>query len=78
MEDPKTTEEWQETVDIAEACLLIHSAQLYGLVIGGPQVNADRCAQILELGKARKILPREAAAERFTAAWQLNSTVPPS
>lgn len=73
MKEPRTSEEWQEAVDIASACLLIHSAQLYGLVIGGPNVNADRCAQILELGKARKIYPREGAAERFVAAWQESS-----
>lgn len=73
MREPKTTEEWQEAVDIAHACLLLDAARQYGLVIGGPEVNADRCAQILELGKARKIYPREGSAERFVAAWQAQS-----
>jgi hypothetical protein len=70
MQDPKTTDEWQDAVDIAYACLHIHSARLYGLIHGGPRVNADRCAQVLELGKARKIFPRDGAIERFVAAWQ--------
>jgi len=70
MQNPKTTDEWQEAVDIAHACLQIYSARLYGLIHGGPQVNADRCAQIIELGKARKIFPRDGSVERFITVWQ--------
>lgn len=31
----------------AHALLLIESARLYGLVVGGPEVNVDRCIEIV-------------------------------
>jgi hypothetical protein len=65
MQDPKTTDEWQQAVDAAHACLMIHDAKLYGLITGGSAINADRCIQILELGKARRIYPSPDAMERF-------------
>ncbi|HKP85608.1 MAG TPA: hypothetical protein VJZ26_05910 [Blastocatellia bacterium] len=70
MIDPETTDEWQEAVNIAHICLLLRSAQLFGLVIGAPFVNADRCARILELGRERKIYPQEGAVEIFIAGCQ--------
>ena len=67
MKDPETKEEWQDAADAAHACLLLHDARLYGLVIGGPEVNTDRCIQILEKAKARRIYPRPDCIERFIA-----------
>jgi hypothetical protein len=55
-------------VDMAEACLALDSARLYGLVTGGPKVNVDRCEELLERGRARGTRPRKDAIERFMEA----------
>ena len=41
--DPKAPEEWQAAADAADALLRLDSARMYGLVTGGPEVDADRC-----------------------------------
>jgi hypothetical protein len=65
--DPLTQEEWQEAVDAAEFYLLLHSARQYGLVKGGPEVNLDRCDEMLKRGRERGIVPApiEQLTERF-------------
>jgi hypothetical protein len=55
--DPKTAGEWQEAVNGAEFFLLLDSCRQYGLIEGGPAVNADRCSAILERGRRRGIYP---------------------
>ena len=50
--DPRTPGEWQEAVDMAELLLMIDSAKQYGLIAGGPEVDAVRCAEIVLSGKA--------------------------
>jgi len=68
--NPRTPGEWQDAVDAAHALRLLHDARLYGLVTGGPIVNTERCDEILDAGKARAILPRPDAVERWLAAVQ--------
>lgn len=63
--DPRTREEWQAAVDAAHACLCLDSARQYGLVTGGPAVDAARCAEILGRGKAMGIVPSPDAIERL-------------
>jgi len=65
MHDPKTRDEWQDAVDGAQGALTLDACRQYGLVTGGPKVNADRCADILKRGKAMGIVPAPDAAERF-------------
>lgn len=62
--DPKTPEQWQEAVDAAEGLLLIDSARQYGLITGGPKINADRCDEILRRGRERGVYPSNHAAAR--------------
>lgn len=50
MTDPENPEQWQEAVDLAEAMLQIDSARQYGLITGGPRVDAERCAELLARG----------------------------
>ena len=62
--DPITNAEWQEAVDAAEFMICLHSAQAYGLIAGGPDVNLERCEDLLRAGAARGVRPtlyREAA-----------------
>jgi hypothetical protein len=65
MIDPQTPAEWQDAVDAAHAALALESARMYGLVEGGPQVNVDRCVEIVDAGKERGVTPRDDAVERF-------------
>ena len=64
--DPKTPEEWQNAVDAADALLKIDSARIYGLVTGGPEIDAGRCWELVHRAKElHGIEPREDAVERL-------------
>ena len=65
---PKTRAEWQTAVDAAHGALCLHAARAYGLVTGGPEVNVERCEEVLRLGKARRIKPAHDSPERFIHA----------
>jgi hypothetical protein len=65
MSEPITSAQWQEAVDGAQGALTFDAACKYGLVIGGPTVNVQRCIYILREGKARGIEPSSDAIERF-------------
>jgi hypothetical protein len=66
---PSTPAEWQDAVDAANALLLIDAAKAYGLVTGGPDVNIERCEDILARGLSRGIRPRHGSAEEYTRQW---------
>jgi hypothetical protein len=65
VEDPQTKEQWQEAADLAEFYLHLDSAQRYGLVTGGPDINFDRCEEILREARQRGIRPAPDAVERI-------------
>lgn len=48
--DPETLEEWKDAMIGAAAYLQIHAAIVYGFITG-PDVDADRCMDILERGR---------------------------
>ena len=54
---PKTPSEWQAAVDAADVLLRLDNARAYGLVTGGPEIDADRCLELLELGRNRGFEP---------------------
>jgi hypothetical protein len=62
--NPKTREDWQEAVDLAHTYLLLDAARKYGLVTGGPDVDLDRCEEILAKGRRRGITPSADCVER--------------
>lgn len=68
--DPRTREEWQEAVDSADALLHLDAARKYGFVTGGPRINLERCAEIVERGQAMGVTPSPGNVERFVAAYQ--------
>lgn len=74
MRDPQTPAEWQEAVNSAEACLLLESARLYGLVVGGPTVDVARCDAILTRGRRRRIVPTREGVDAHIAALVSCST----
>lgn len=68
MRDPESPAEWQDAVEWAETGLLQESAIAYGLVTGGPTVNADRCVEILKRGAALGYVPTRAGVDARIAA----------
>lgn len=62
--NPVTREEWQEAADFAEVLLTIDSARLYGLITGGPEVDLDRCRELLDRALELGISPRPDCIER--------------
>ena len=59
--------EWQEAVDGASALLALDAARQYGLVIGGPGVNVERCRSVIAAGRARGFEPAADCVERLVA-----------
>jgi hypothetical protein len=57
MRNPRTPDEWQLAVDGAKFYLGVDAARQYGLITGGPKVNAERCQRLLELGKRKGYTP---------------------
>jgi DNA-binding XRE family transcriptional regulator len=68
MADPQTPDEWQAAVETADFLLLLDSAIQYGLVVGGPTIDADRCLDLLHRGASRGIYPAEPIARRRAIA----------
>ncbi len=66
--DPQTDTEWQEAVDAAHGALALDAARQYGLVMGGPVINAARCDEIIRRGAQRGVRASPDAVERFVAA----------
>lgn len=50
--DPVTDQEWQQVVNNIEVLELIDSARSYGLIKGGPEINRERCDELM--AKARE------------------------
>lgn len=59
MRDPQTPKEWQVAADGAYFLLSLDAARQYGLIEGGPEIDADRCMEILDRAKAMGITPKE-------------------
>lgn len=74
MREPRTPEEWQTAVDLAEFLLELQSARHYGLVTGGPSADEDRCIKILETGRHLGYRPAPDAIERYAASF---ARIPP-
>jgi hypothetical protein len=75
MQDPETDAEWQGAVDAARAALELESARQYGLVVGGPDVDMERCYAVLARGEARGIVPSPDSGERFIREWNERATL---
>jgi hypothetical protein len=68
VKQPRTRAEWQEAVDAAHALLCLDSARKYRLVTAGPEVDVDRCQEILSAGRnLLGIRPAPDCVERLIA-----------
>lgn len=63
--NPQTPEQWQEAVDLAEFMLHLDAARKYGLLTGGPEINVDRCQEMLALGKRQGYTPSDGCVQRL-------------
>jgi len=68
--EPETREEWQDAADIAHACLCLHAAKPYGVIIAGPGVNVDRCSDLLARAADQGIWPRSDSFDRWSELIQ--------
>lgn len=48
-----TGAELRQTAVLADACLRIEAARLYGFLEGGPPVNQDRCEEVIAYARER-------------------------
>lgn len=71
--DPQTQGQWQEAVDAAYGALVLDSCRQYGLIEGGPEINLERCRDILERGELRGMKPAPDAAETFILALMVDN-----
>jgi hypothetical protein len=55
-QDPVTDAEWRDAVLAAAALRQIHDCKLYGLIEGGPDINVERCDELIEKGRARGVV----------------------
>lgn len=66
---PRSMADWQFAADAAMALLAFESARAFGLISGGPDVNADRCSRLLSQADARHgIRPSTAGVAAMTDA----------
>lgn len=56
--NPTTPDEWQLVADFSAFCLAVENARLYGLIEGGPEINVDRCRDLLLMAQDRGIESR--------------------
>lgn len=63
--EPENRSEWQLAVDAANALLLIHAARAYDLIKGGPEINPERCGDMLARGAAIGVLPSKGTPEAY-------------
>ncbi len=64
MDEPQTLDDWQDVADLSTTYLALESARQYGLIEGGPEVNVERCEELLAGAAALGIEPRDDAIER--------------
>jgi hypothetical protein len=50
--DPETPDEWLALMALSTVLLAIDSCRQYGLVTGGPAIDARRCDELLSRGAA--------------------------
>jgi hypothetical protein len=63
--DPITDEEWQEVVNEIAVLRVIDAARQYGLITGGPELNHDRCYELLAKAREKDIYPRNPSLRYF-------------
>jgi hypothetical protein len=66
MIDPQTPEDWRRAAVLATVALLFDAARQYGLIVGGPVIDTDRCEDLITRAKAQGIVPTDAEVSAAT------------
>lgn len=69
MKSPKSDQEWQQAVNLAQFALLLDATRQYGLLTGGPTINVARCETLLRRGARRGIVPLAEAIDELIEAF---------
>ena len=65
MKNPRTPEEWQEAVDLANFGLIVDAARQYGLITGGPVFALKRCNDLLARGAKKGFRPQKGSEDKL-------------
>lgn len=71
MLEPKTREQWQEAVNLADMWQTLGCAREYGLIQGGPMINEMRCEQLIERGAKQGVHPNWSTEQMADAMRQI-------
>lgn len=70
----------RELAASAAGLLLIHDARTYGLMGGGPDIDTDRCDEVMAAARERGLAPNAVdarnAAIALIAEWNRGAVVP--
>jgi hypothetical protein len=72
-EQPKTPQQWQEAVNLAELYSRVDAAVKYGFVEFTGTINLDRCHEMLERGRKRGVYPVQAQVDELLRQLVLTS-----
>ena len=67
--EPRTKAEWQEAVDAAKAALCLDAARQFGFITGGPEIDQERCLELLDRGEALGVTPSKDVIEKFAPCF---------
>lgn len=74
---PVTDHQWQQAVDAAYLMQQIELARLFGLLPGWPEVDLEKCSEILADGRELGIRPRlEQLINRLAAPSEAPAPIP--
>jgi hypothetical protein len=65
--NPTTFDECQNAVDAAKALRPLHGFRDFCSVVAGPQVDVERCDEVLERGRQLGVGPNPDAVERYVS-----------
>jgi hypothetical protein len=73
-QQPKSSEEWQEAVNLAELYSRVDAAVKYGFISFTGKIDISRCEEILEQGRRRCVYPVQAQVDELIQQLVVNSS----
>jgi hypothetical protein len=73
-QEPGSSEEWQEAVNLAELYSRVDAAVKYGFITFTGKIDINRCEDILEQGRRRGVFPVQAQVDQLIGQLVVNSS----
>jgi hypothetical protein len=73
-QEPGSSEEWQEAVNLAELYSRVDAAVKYGFISFTGKIDISRCEDILEQGRRRGVFPVQARVDELIQQLVVNSS----